>query len=262
MVRSLWVRSFLVTLFGTLLLFVLDQVLNGSVWKSLYTPADTITYFCETTHLNSFIRQPANTYTNLGYLLIGALMIGFGFRDMKNREGNLIRRFPIYSFLYGAMLVYTFIGSSLFHASLALLPEWVDLSAVYAVTAVPIVYNLHRIGEAWGQSYSIWPFFLLWLCWSCLATIFTWEMKAHIVMPGMILFMLATLGVAEYKQGNSLPWKWILGMVFATGLGVLFFVADIRRVGCLPDGVLHPHGLWHLAAAAGSGCYYGYMRGK
>lgn len=261
MAKNIWIWSFLITLLGALGLFILDQILDGDIWASLHTPANTITYFCETTQLGRLIRQPANTYTNLGYLFAGALMIAFGVRDVKVKEGNFIRRFPVYSFLYGLMLIYTFLGSSLFHASLGLFPEWVDLSAVYAVTAVPIVYNFHRISEGYGFRLSSWPFVIVWLVWGCLSTVFTWEMKAHIVMPGMILVMLLTMAIAENKKEGPLPWRWVVTTLVATGLGVFFFVADIQRIGCVPDGILHPHGLWHLAAAVGSAGYYGYMRG-
>lgn len=260
MARRFWIRSLLITAIGALGLFLLDMNLTGAIWESFYTPEATLTYFCETTLVGRFIRQPANTYTNLGYLLIGSLMIIYGLNDLRERRGNLIRRFPVYSFLYGAMVVYTFVGSSFFHASLGVLPEWIDLSAVYAVTAVPIIYNLHRISEAWGKRFSSWPFVACWLIWSVLSTVFTWQLKAHIVMPGMILLMLLTLGIAEGKRGSGLPWKWIFASLIATGLGICFFIADMNRIGCIPDGILHPHGLWHLAAAVGSASYYGYMR--
>lgn len=157
-------------------------------------------------------------------------------------------------------MVYTFLGSSFFHASLAFIPEWVDLSAVYAVTAVPIAYNLQRICNSYGLRWSVWIFVGAWLAWALFSSIFTWEMKAHIAMPSMIVLMVLTMALAEWRIPGKVPWRWIAGMAFATLVGILTFIGDIDRIGCDPDGWIHPHGLWHLASAAGAGSYYGYMR--
>ena len=257
---SIWIWAIVATTASAIALFLADLYLTGAAWDLFVLPESTVTYFCERTLLDRFIRQPGNTYTNLAYLLAGVVMIGFGFRDLRHRKGNLIRRYPVYSFLYGLNLIYLFIGSSLFHASLGFVPEWIDLSAVYAVTAIPVVYNLHRIVETTRIQSSVWAFLGLWLLWTLWSSIFTWEMKAHTAMPSLIFLTLLTLTIAELRGLSKVPWNWVIGMLVATIIGTLCFIADVKRVGCEPDGWLHPHGIWHLSAAAASACFYGYMR--
>jgi len=262
MARSTWLPAVLITLAGGILIYILDQYLTASVWDSFYAPESVFYYFCETTQVDRFLRQPANSYTNLGYLLVGSWMIVHGIKDLKQRRGNLVGRFPIYSILYGLGGIYTFVGSSLFHASLALEPEWMDLSAVYAWGALPVVYNLHRIRESYQGVHRAWPYVLGWMAWVILTTRYTWELKAHYVMPVVLVVTALTMVWAERRGEGKPPWKWIWVALSAAMIGITCFIFDIQRVGCVPDGVLHPHGVWHLMAGISAGGYYCYMRAE
>ena len=252
--RYAGVIASVLTLLTGILWWWMDQIYSGAFWADYTTPVPTLTYFCERTLVDHFIRQPTNTYTNLGYLWVGVYIL---LRGSKGPD-SFLHRYPIYAWLYGLLCLYTCFGSAYFHASLALLPEQIDLSAVYGITALPLLYALHHYLQLRGRSYSAWPFLLVWGLWMAWASIFTWEMRAHFVIPAFVGGAAVLLFLVRKSQ--SVPSRWYYALGFCIQAGLSFFWFDIARVGCFPDAVLHPHGLWHLSAAGGAFAFYGYMR--
>lgn len=262
-----WLWAVLVTAGAGLALALLELLLDASVWSRMEVPDGTVTYFCERTRSGDFIRQPANTFTNLSYLFVAVLMVAHtrravlrgGGRQAFSRRPSFLHRFPQYGYLYALCLAYTFLGSSLFHASLGLLPEQVDLSAVYATGAVPLAFALHKSLLMRRVHLPVGLFAGAIVLWSIVATVFAMDMRAHIAFPVMLLLAGIFVADIEIRKAARTSWKWLgplFGCVVASGL---FFVADIQRIGCMPDGFLHPHGLWHIGAAGAAACMYGYM---
>lgn len=260
--RRPWTYAFLITTIAGALMALADQLLDGSVWEVFYVPPKTITYFCETSHVEAFIRQPANTYTNLGYLFVAVLMLAFTRRAVSQAEAedrSFLGRYPIYGYLYAACMLYTFIGSSMFHASLGRLPEQIDLGAVYASGAIPLTFGLHKGLEVRKIAVPLWVFMLIFSLWAFASLVFAWHMTARIVFPGMLVAAGICVGFIESSNGRQTPWKWIVYLIASVLAATFFFIADIARIGCVPDGLMHPHGIWHFGAASAAVAMFGYM---
>jgi len=244
------------TLVGFLLFFLLDHFLTASVWQHLFVPPATMVYFCETTLVDHFIRQPANTYTNLGYLFVAALIF---FRSRRLSPDSFLAHHKIYAYLYALLACYTFVGSSFFHATLSLFAEQLDLSAVYGIAALPLVFTVHHYLHLRGVRVNRNALLGVWGMWFVAASIWTWEMKAHWVIPALVGVTAVLLGLGQGKNPHPAPLKLVGSLGLCILGGLTFFIFDIARVGCYPDAWLHPHGCWHLCAAGGAWVFFRYM---
>lgn len=262
--RRPWTFAILISSLAGLTLALLDLRLDAGTWAVFHVPFKTLTYFCETTIVDAFIRQPANTYTNLGYLLVAALMWAYTRKAVHKAgagENSFLGRLPMFGYIYAGCLAYTFLGSAFFHASLGLFPEQVDLSAVYATAAVPLAFGLHRSLEIRDYSISRSMLLLVFGLWVLLSSIFALRMTAYYVFPGMLIATGIAIADVESRNGKPTPWKWLLTLGAAILASTFFFIADIQRIACVPDGLIHPHGMWHLSAALAAAAMFGYMYG-
>ena len=133
--------------FFTLIIWFLNSVLPvKGVWDHFYTEKEIGTFFCERTDMENIVRQPVNTFSNFIYLLVGLTIIERGYKDLKKRKRyNIISANPYYSFLLGGILLYMFVASVFFHASLIHFASELDFSAVYSLSLFPLMYFVHRV---------------------------------------------------------------------------------------------------------------------
>ncbi|MEM6273252.1 MAG: hypothetical protein AAF998_27845 [Bacteroidota bacterium] len=261
------VRPFVIAAVTTLVIAVLlalpDLITQdgADAWDSLFTERNTLWYFCEPPQIDRFIRQPSDTYSNLGFLFVGVVMLGFAQRDRKSRAPTFIVRNWIWSVLYGWALVLTFLGSGFFHASLTWFGEWIDLVAVFAVGWLPVVVNFHRLQEAQGpQTSSRWLWLAVYLALWLLSSYSIFRVKAWFTFPAVLgLIGLSSVWV-QVRCGTRRSRGWMMGSIGLTLLAIMWFVFDIKRIGCDPESWFQPHAMWHLTNAAAAGCFYGFMR--
>lgn len=234
---------------------------GGRLWLDFYTEHQTITYFCEPASVDAFIRQPADTYSNLGFLYIGVVMLVFAFQDRRREPTIFLHQYPIWSFLYAGALIATFLASGFFHASLTRFAEWLDLAAVFAAALLPVFFNFHRLQAHYQkQTASVGPWITIYLASLTLACISIFQINAWWTFPAAIL-MIALSSVWLQLVGRwPGGWKWALGSMLMTAFAAMWFVFDIQRILCDSQSWLQPHALWHLSDAAAVGIYYGFMR--
>jgi hypothetical protein len=235
---------------------------DGSrVWENLFTESATLIYFCEPAIEDAFIRQPADTYSNLGFLFVGVVMLVYAIQDLRRPRQSFVQQYPIWSFLYAAAMIGTFLGSAFFHASLSRIAEWVDLAAVFAAAWLPVSFNFHRLQAHFRKrNVAVGPwllFYFVLLLLSCLSIFRVnawWTFPTAIVMIGLSSVWLQSKG--KWPGG----WKWISGSMAMTFFAAMWFVFDIQRILCDADSWLQPHAIWHLCDAAAVGLFYGFMR--
>ena len=210
--------------------------------------------------------QPANAWSNLGFVLIGLLVLA----DARSRlGGGRIAREPRVAWLYGAVAVFLGLGSFAFHGTMRAWGGYADVLSMHAFLAFVLAYDLDRI-QRWT-----WTRFISWF--GALLAVFA--LLIGLIPPehGKTLFagvVAATLLVEAAVSYPALrPWSPV-GLVprrmpwFWTGLG-LFVIAyaiwNISRTGgvwCDPESLLQGHAVWHLLTAASVGSFYLYFRGE
>lgn len=209
--------------------------------------------------------QPANAWSNLGFVAIGLLVLADAGR--RRRGSGRLATDDRYAVLYGAVAVFLGLGSFAFHGSLRAWGGFVDVQSMHAFLAFILAYDLARIHD------RDWGWFLTWF--AGLLAVFT---AAIAVLPpehGKTLFGVF-VGVALIAEAavsypalrpwaprrldpRRMPWFW-------AGLGAFaaaYAVWNLSRTGgvwCTPESLLQGHALWHLLTAVSVGCFYRYFR--
>lgn len=238
-------------------------------WNSYETAGGNAFQFCETNRMDEIIRQPANTWSNLGFLAVGLFALTLAVHDFKNKERkqstNFLVRYPMFSLLYGLSCIYLFTGSFLYHASLTSYFQRMDQSGMMAVIAMILVLNLYKIfphfrrkGE-WRSSHAI--AMILAVAFNLFIFRHLLTININLLFPALALLVIASGFFYAFKIRNN---SFFLNYMYAAFL-ILFFavgiwILDRTHTLCSPDSMLQGHALWHLLTATSIFFIYLYYR--
>jgi hypothetical protein len=264
--------SIVATVVFASLIAILNTIFYGHViWGRFYTESDIDHFFCEYTDMNKLVRQPVNTVTNFVYFVIAIYCFSKGMEDIKKKRAyNLITANRFYSFTLAGIMLYTFLGSTLFHSSLIDFFSKMDFSAVYSITLFPAMYITHRfILTLAGKPTNIRRSnerLVLIAIFSVLYLVLAFGLNSDKVVPPLVAgIILATIGMVIYLERkapgmthkNDL-WVCIISILIA---GVLF-VMDIFKIFCGDLGRITPHSLWHIFNGLSIFFFYLYIRSE
>ena len=224
--------------------------------------------YCETL-AGGIIEQPANTLSNIGFLLVGlSILAGIGAaRSGSRREapGNPMTRREVYPTVYGSVAVFLGLGSAAFHGTITEWGGWVDLVSMYSFILFLLGYNLSRLGE-WSDR----RFLSSYASATVLLAAIQWPLDngfGKYIFGALIVVTLVTEARLAGKLASpiivSRDRRWLWG-----GLGVYVFGSVVWALSrtdgvlCSPDTVFQGHALWHLTAAAAVGLLYAYLRSE
>jgi len=258
-------------LFATIIA-LLNNIFSGhAVWQRYYTEADIDRFFCEYTDMSKLIRQPFNTFTNFIYFVIAIYCFSKGMEDIKRKRSyNLITANRFYSFTLGAILLYTFIGSTLFHASLIDFFSKMDFSAVYSITLFPAMYFTHRLiltlqGKPTNTRRSKERIILIAI-FSILYVILAFGLNmANVVEPivaGIILLIIGTGIYLERQHPGHTDKDYLIICIVSILLAGVLFEMDIRKILCNDRMRISPHSLWHIFNGLSIFFFYLYIRSE
>ncbi len=243
---------------------------DWAVWQQFSMVRDELpNYFCEYARMDEIFRERMNTWSNLAFFFSGAWMAVIGFFDSKKNApaGNLIQHYPVYSYLFSFVLIYLFLGSALFHASLTPFPQQWDMSGVFALVAAPLVYNGHRVYNylRFGKicvrtdlatNLSIGAFVVIFIGLTALK----WQLDEFLVVPVFIIINGAMIAYLEMK--TMIRTKFLWWSIACIIVAMVAFFLDLEKIGCLPKSPLQFHSLWHIGSAVGALLLYFYFRSE
>ena len=201
-----------------------------------YEPA-SIT-FCEADAC-AWIIQPANTWSNLAFIVIGAWLI-----RLALREGH-----PSLAAI-GTIEVLVGIGSFFFHMSGTHIGEVVDVGAMYLLSGYVLVANLARYRAHLGRPLSPVACSVLFVALVLGSVVAIAVFKGQV---GVVLFAIqATLaGHLEIRMRrrfrDSVDYKPLVKFLVCFAIAWTFWWLDLLRIQCSPDNHwLQFHATWHL----------------
>jgi hypothetical protein len=245
--------------FGLLaaILFALGRV-RGS-WSALAPdPCRVQDCFCEPFG-NGLALQPANTYSNLGLLLVGLLAAWTGARGQfpaafAQNANRMISR-PACPLIFGATLCAAGVGSLFYHASLSRAGEWTDLVGIYLFLSFLLFYNLSRLvpvrlgvlagayiaaNLVLGIQMAVAPQ-LQQVCFGLLAA-------------GAIGIELLVLR----RRRPEIDRRYLAAALACFAAGAALWALDGTLLPCQPAWPIQWHAIWHLLSAAAGGFLYAY----
>ena len=205
--------------------------------------------YCEET-LCQFISEPANTWSNLSFILVGLVIF---FRKNKTLgESRFVE-------LYGLNTIFVGVTSLLYHLSNNFFTQFIDFLGMYAFFGLLLLGNLELLGKV--KKEKLLPIYLI--SFIPYSLVFYGFRKFGVpVQLSMLIIILGGLItkfiVVKYYE---VSWKW-LGI--ALSIFVIAFacqLADINRLWCDPSNhIIQFHGLWHIFNGLGMGALFIYYK--
>ncbi len=197
------------------------------------------------------IEQPSNTWSNLGSVLVGLLIL-FDAGGARAVSGNPMATEPFYPMTYGLLVIGLGLGSMFFHASMKKWGSIVDNLAMYWFLSFVVLYDLYRVLEVANLGMFILIF--LFVNVALAAVRIPNEGSERYVFPILFFWLIiievlissgAFGDIGLYRQG---PW---LGL--EVGTFVVAFVIWVRsgsgKPWCRPDSWIQGHAVWQILGA-------------
>ncbi len=269
-------RVFFWPFFGTLLfagglfiLYKLNQYIDP--WKSWRQALGNATNFCELNRFDQLIVQPSNTWSNLGFIIVGLIFISIAKNDHVYEErsnvNNLLAKFPGFSFIIGFSTLYMGIGSFMYHATLTYFFQKLDQTGMYFLLIAFISYLLFKIFpkiKYRGKEYISNRFFIV-----CAVIVqlffyfFLWKLPVNILFPSLtLLFILTNLFLMIKMKDNVSYTKLIIASLITFLIAVTVWLLDITDKLCSPTSIFQGHSLWHLLCAVSIFLAYMFYRSE
>lgn len=195
--------------------------------------------WCEET-LCQFVSQPANTWSNLGYILVALLLTYWSISRRKSRPLQL----------YGPILFLLGICSLFYHLSNFYLSQIFDFVGMFLFCGWVIGMNAIRL--SWLKKDRLIPFVVAQTC----GLLIVMQFMRWLGWKYQTIILLATIfiNVTEYLSRNMKQIKYFYFALSNLLLGIAFAcsISDLTRRVCDP----HEHGLfsqghalWHWVGA-------------
>ena len=207
------------------------------------------TCFCEAVHMNEALRQPANTVSSFGFVVVGLLIAAASLGLRKSA-----RLVPLYGVALGIMTAIVGVGSAYYHASLTFTGQFFDILGMYLMASFVLIYALQRLYNLSNRNsialYVVMNVFLTGL---------------QVVIPDLRRYTFAIVLVVglivEFVYLRRTPMiaaRWLYIGLGLFALAYVIWILDNSHLLCLPDSLLQGHAVWHLLGAIATGCLYLY----
>jgi hypothetical protein len=196
--------------------------------------------FCEE-RLCGWIVEPANTWSNIGYLLVGLYVIHLSKKTGGSKTLGSI----------GWIAIGVFLGSTAFHATGTFLGELADLGAMFIFASYAFCFNLWRLEK--------YPTPLLLFLGTLMTSLGIAAMLYHnpvgiSFFTGIIVMVAVTELLNKRKSTSSIDYRHLKWLCLFFAVSYAIWNLDIRHIVCNPQNHwLQGHSLWHLL---NSTCFY------
>lgn len=202
--------------------------------------------FCEDA-LCGIVREPANTWSNIGFVVAGFMI---AWRARGEAQSRLIRRF-------GLVCVFLGVGSAIFHATGTWVGGMLDSAGMQAAAAFMLAANLRRlrpaaplrVAERVAERNDARAFWLLAAGGVAAMSLFEELSRALYALEMTLAGVLELVVVRRAHLQRAHRW---LALSWATFLpAYAFWWLDLHRIACNPSAhVMNGHAAWHLLMAA------------
>ncbi|MES2056949.1 MAG: ceramidase domain-containing protein [Pseudomonadota bacterium] len=226
--------------------------LLGPDWLA-YAPATcTATRcFCEFPRIGTLIVQPANSWSSMGYVFVGFMMI-----VLARAKGWSSAMPPIAAIVFGVTAISVGLGSVLLHATLTLWGQFFDVLGMYLVGSFMLVSALSRWLRIPDRSAII---FYLLLCSALVAVLIAVpEVRRWLFAVLLIAAIIVELVFARPRRPGVKVGFYLAGILTKA---VAFTIWNLDQHGaiCTPHSLVQGHAAWHLLGATAlwlTFCYY------
>lgn len=227
----------------------------GPYW-SAYAPATcTATRcFCEAPRFGSLVLQPANSWSSLGYVLAGFMMIVLG-----RSRGWQSAMTPVAAIVLGITAIIVGLGSVLLHATLTLWGQFFDVLGMYLVGSFLLVSALARWMRL-PERRAIMLYLLL--CAVLVAGLIAVPETRRWLFAVVLVFAIVVELAAARPRRPGIQVRWYLLGIATNAVAFLLWNLDQHGYACRPDSLIQGHAAWHLLGAVSLWLTFLYYRSE
>jgi Ceramidase len=219
-------------------------------------PAGNETHFAERIYANSVFRTSANTWSNLGYVLVGVYILAYALYDARRattaRDPYAVREPALMAYLGVISLTLGF-GSAYMHASLTSAGHWWDIFGMYGSVIAIVTLLWGRLVPSLRLGALRLPTWPLWIVLALLATFAATEADGPFsgiqIMTTLIGAIVTSSCIDLALRRTSIQHRWhvLAALSFAIGFGIWNLTNANRFTS--PDAWVQGHAVWHVLSA-------------
>lgn len=206
--------------------------------------------FCEAAR-SGWVKQPANSWSNLGFVVAGLLIAWRAGR--RDRLGDVLPTYHGLATSYACLVVTLGPASAAMHATQSELGGRLDLLSMYLVASFAAAYALLRRFDR-GQLF-FWQIFSLFVAFCELVGLLGDEVpvvgqSGNVAFAALLLVAIGT-EIGLWRRGGATRTDLRWG---AAALGTILVAFTIwiltKSLWCDPHSLIQGHAAWHLLDAA------------
>jgi hypothetical protein len=202
--------------------------------------------FCEELLCGS-IRQPANSFSNIGFVICGFLILW--------RERS--RSWSPYH-LMGVAAVLIGVTSGIYHASMTFFWQFFDVSSMFMLILLALSFNLVRVGWIKASQFTLTYVATLVLSMALMLLI---KGKSGEYIFGVEAALVTGIEYLIYKQGQRPLYGSLLRALGSFLTAFLIWNGDVHGWWCDPTNhYIQGHAAWHLLCALAIWFLYGFYK--
>nr|MDO8112555.1 ceramidase domain-containing protein [Candidatus Sigynarchaeota archaeon] len=225
--------------------------------------------YCEIIQWSAIARQPVNTWSNLGCVVVGLVVLWRVDKapvsdSIIKATSNPLREKSAESALYGFLVIFIGIGSIFFHGGMTNYGGLLDNVAMNAYITFLVLYNFERLGVFSRRNCIILliPVNIV-LGWLSILPHLGRDMFAWVVAVEVV-FELVILVAGKFNY-TRLRRSWKLFVASLATFGVAMLAWNLSKTGallCFPDSVWQGHAGWHLIVALSTWFIFKYVQSE
>jgi hypothetical protein len=209
--------------------------------------------FCEVG--TGAVRQPANAWSNLGFVVAGLLVA-----RRADEPRTTIAGHPALAAAFGSLVVLLGPASAAMHATQSAAGGHLDLLSMFLVASFASAYAAMRVARRGPGFFASWFVVALVVCEVAE------RVPGHVPVVSIwanavfgLLLLLALVGelALHRRPGPRTDLRW--GVAAVAALGIAFAVWTQAKDGgplCDPHSLLQGHAFWHVLCAVAAYCLY------
>lgn len=194
--------------------------------------------WCEET-LCQVVSEPANTWSNLGYL-VSAIVLYIWARKSKHNE---LKWFAPAMFLMGAASFY-------FHMSNYYVGQVLDFIGMYLFVFWLLVLNLRKAKLIKRNKQILTEVIIIIGCTSLVHYMYINHLNFQNIVAAGVIGILLTEFIAFKVSKKTRNYKYFWTSIALMGVAQIFSQLDLRRIMCDPhEHIFQGHAIWHTIGA-------------
>jgi hypothetical protein len=220
--------------------------------------------FCEAPR-PGLVRQPANTFSNLGFVAVGLAIAAARGRLRAGRTtapSNPLTTGTLLPTLVSLAVALLGPGSMFLHASLTSWGGALDVLSMYLWVTFAIAYAVLRAASLSTSTFlALYTALFAAAGWSKLATSASSDVVFGLLIAG---FVLGEGAVWRQRRALRQDRRWLTLALLCFGVAFALWLPSRRPDGplCDPYSLLQGHAAWHLLCAAAAGSIWLYWRSE